>query len=144
MISQTAEYALRAAVYLATSLEHPRPAWEISEATRIPASYLAKVLGSLARAGLVQSQRGPRGGFHLARSPQSVTLLELIRAVEAWKGLEECPLGLPEHAHQLCPLHRKLAEAYSCIEEAFRGCTLDMLVGAGTPDGCPFVTKPAA
>jgi Rrf2 family protein len=138
VISQTGEYALRAAVFLANASDRPRPAWEISAATRIPESYLAKVLGSLARAGLVSSQRGPRGGFVLARDPREITLLDLICAVESWKHVEVCPLSRPEHEARLCPLHRTLCEAESRVEEALRGCTLRELVAPAYGEACSF------
>jgi Rrf2 family transcriptional regulator, nitric oxide-sensitive transcriptional repressor len=128
VISQTAEYALRAAVFLASSRERAHPAWEISEATHIPASYLAKVLGALARAGLVESQRGPRGGFVLARDPRALTILEIVRAVETWKHIECCPLGRPDHEGHFCPLHRRLSEAVSLVEHLFHEWTLGDLV----------------
>ncbi len=63
MISQTSEYALRATIYLA---RHPSVSFttrQIAEATGMPAGYLSKVLQTLARVGIVQSQRGLHGGF---------------------------------------------------------------------------------
>ena len=65
MISQTAEYALRAIVYLAGQ-ELPQTTQQIAATTRVPAGYLSKVLQALARGGLVHSQRGLHGGFTLA------------------------------------------------------------------------------
>ena len=70
MISQTAEYALRAIVYLADQGGVARTTSEIAETTQVPAGYLAKVMQSLCRAGLVKSQRGLNGGFKLAHDPR--------------------------------------------------------------------------
>src|SRR5690554_1777360 len=108
MISQTAEYALRAAVYLASQGDEARTVQQIAAATRVPTGYLAKVMQSLSRAGLVQSWRGVAGGFSLAASPDEVSVLDVINVVEPIRRFPECPLGLPGHAGRLCPLHQQL------------------------------------
>ncbi|MCH7962264.1 MAG: Rrf2 family transcriptional regulator [Planctomycetes bacterium] len=53
------------------------------------------MLRLLARAGIVSSRRGPTGGFYLQRPPESITLLEVIRAVDPFERIRVCPLGLP-------------------------------------------------
>ena len=58
MLSQTVEYALRAATFLATSADEPRTVEQIADATRVPMAYLAKVMQALVRGGIVSSQRG--------------------------------------------------------------------------------------
>jgi Rrf2 family protein len=79
MLTRTAEYALRAAAYLAA---HPgeSTAEAIAVATGVPPRYLAKVLGALCRAGVARSRRGPGGGFTLARRADSITLSEIVGA----------------------------------------------------------------
>ena len=72
MISQTAEYALRAVVCLAESPTAPMINRVIAETTQVPPEYLSKVLQSLQRAGLVNSRRGLHGGFMLAYPAESV------------------------------------------------------------------------
>ena len=119
MISQTAEYALRAVVFLA---DHPNSAstvTQIAEATRVPAGYLAKVMQNLSRAGVVRSQRGLNGGFTLARDATELTVLEVVNVVDPVRRYPECPLGLPNHGKQLCPLHRRLDDAARALEDAF-------------------------
>jgi Rrf2 family transcriptional regulator, nitric oxide-sensitive transcriptional repressor len=69
MISQTVEYALRAACYLAQQAPAARTTHQIAEATHVPAAYLSKVLQSLNRAGIIQSQRGVGGGISLVVDP---------------------------------------------------------------------------
>jgi len=128
MFSQTAEYALRAAVWLATQHDQPKTTRQIARATRVPAGYLSKVLRSLVRAGLVTSQRGLGGGFILAAAPRKITVYEVISAVDAFQRIRECPLGLKSHSVRLCPLHRKLDDAALSIEKAFRDTRLDDLL----------------
>jgi Rrf2 family protein len=118
MISQTAEYALRAIVYLADQ-DAPRTTAQIAKTTLVPAGYLAKVMQSLSRAGLVKSQRGLNGGFTLANDPQELSILEVVNAVDPIQRFPECPLGIPSHGRRLCPLHYRLDQAAAMVEKAF-------------------------
>src|SRR5690606_18982460 len=108
MISQTVEYALRAAVFLASESDAARTTGEIAQRTRVPPAYLSKVLQSLSRAGIVHSQRGIGGGFTLALDARKLTILEVVNAVDPIQRIRECPLGLESHGVRLCPLHRRL------------------------------------
>ena len=130
MISLTAEYALRVMVYLAGRPEKPSLTKDIAKATRIPASYLSKILLTLVRAGLVQSQRGLHGGFLILCDPKKASVFDVIKAVDPLPRILTCPLNLPEHSKRLCPLHKQLDEAYEHVEKAFKGCPLqDLIVG---------------
>ncbi|MGE5191790.1 MAG: RrF2 family transcriptional regulator [Deltaproteobacteria bacterium] len=124
MLSQTVEYALRAAVYLADQAPAARTTEQIAAATRVPQAYLSKVLQNLARGGIVTSQRGLHGGFLLARKPEQVTILEVVNAVDPIQRIHECPLGFAAHGVNLCPLHRRLDDALASVENAFRDSTL--------------------
>jgi Rrf2 family protein len=127
-ISQTAEYALRAVVHLASLEGQAQTAQQIAEATQVPAGYLSKVLQSLARGGVVLSRRGLGGGFTLARPPKQLKALEVINAVDPIRRVETCPLGRKEHSRKLCPLHRKLDEAIAKVERAFATSSIADLV----------------
>ena len=124
MLSQTVEYALRAAVYLADQAPAARTTEQIAAATRVPQAYLSKVLQSLARGGVVTSQRGMRGGFLLSRKPEELTILEVVTAVDPIRRIRECPLGFAAHGVNLCPLHRRLDDALASVEKAFHDSTL--------------------
>lgn len=132
MIPKTAEYALRAAVCLAGTTGAPASADVLAAQTKVPRSYLNRVLRDLATAGLVVSKPGPGGGHELARPPGEVTLLDVVDAVWPIQRIEECPLGLPSHT-SLCPLHRELDRAYGSMQEAFRRVTLIELVDSTAP-----------
>lgn len=138
MFSQTVEYALRAMVYLADH-EEPRTIQQISETTRVPTAYLAKVLQSLQRAGLVRSLRGLYGGFLLAKSPKELTIWDVVQCVEPIQRIRTCPLGLQSHSHALCPLHKRLDQALAAVESAFKSSTLADLLADPSPSKplCP-------
>ena len=124
MFSQTVEYALRAVVHLADQAPEGRTTEQIAAITKVPKPYLSKVLQSLVRAGVVQSQRGIGGGIKLVKTPQQLTILEVVNAVEPIGRIRECPLGLAAHGIHLCPLHRRLDNALATVEQAFANTTL--------------------
>lgn len=124
MFSQTVEYALRAAVYLAAETPEARTTDEIAEVTKVPRAYLSKVLQSMVRAGIVVSHRGVHGGMTLVKPPKKLTILEIVNAVEPIQRIRTCPLGLAGHGVRLCPLHRRLDNALASVEKAFADTTL--------------------
>lgn len=129
MISQSAEYALRAVVWLADHPDARTSTARIAGETKVPAGYLPKVLQALARAGLVVSVPGRTGGVRLTRTPASISLLDVVNAVEPVKRIEACPLGLGSHRAGLCPLHRRLDQAAAAVEQAFAGTTIAEILG---------------
>ena len=145
MFSQTVEYALRAAVYLASQQGAARTTEQIAHATRVPGAYLSKVLQGLNRAGLVTSQRGMHGGFMLARDPADLTILEVVNAVDPIQRIRTCPLGLESHGVRLCPLHRRLDNALATVEKAFQKTTLAEVIAEPTTSVplCEFPRVPA-
>ncbi len=128
MISRTAEYALRAIVYLGNEEGRPQTAAQISTATRAPASYLSKVMQQLCEQGIVGSQRGLHGGFRIRQPLTELTILEVINAIDPILRIRECPLGNKAHGKNLCPLHRRMDETLAHAEESFRGITIDSLL----------------
>ncbi len=128
MISRTAEYAVRAALWLANRPGRPAPVQQIAEETAVPANYLAKVLQSLGRAGLVRAQPGPGGGFELNADPATISLLAVLAAVDPFQRIRTCPLKRPEHRDGLCPLHARLDSALEHIERALGACSLAQLL----------------
>ena len=134
MISQTVDYALRAVVHLAAEAPQSCTTQQLAAVTQVPAPYLSKVLQNLARAGIVQSQRGVGGGVSLALLPEQLTILDVLQAVDPIERIETCPLSLKSHSANLCPLHRRLDNALAKVESAFRDTTLAELLGeSGEP-----------
>lgn len=132
VISRTAEYALRAVVHLAAAEGESvsQTVGQIAAGTHVPAGYLAKVLQSLGRSGIIASQRGLGGGFRLAKAPRETSIYDVIQAVDPVQRIRECPLGLDAHGTNLCPLHKRLDDAMSQIEEQFRATTIAELIEA--------------
>jgi Rrf2 family protein len=82
-VTAKADYAVRAVVELAdSSQDAPRKVDDVAQAQHIPVSFLENILTQLRSAGLVRSQRGPEGGYWLARPADELNLAQVIRAVE--------------------------------------------------------------
>ncbi len=80
-LSARVDYALRAMAELAAA-DAPRTVDQLSGAQRIPHKYLESILGELRRGGLLRSQRGPEGGYRLARPPADISIADVIRGLD--------------------------------------------------------------
>lgn len=93
-ITRQADYAVRAVLYLANIGPETRAATsQIAHEQQIPPSFLAKIVSQLSVAGLLQTSRGARGGVSLARSPENISLLEVVEAIDGPILLNECVAG---------------------------------------------------
>lgn len=129
-LSQTAEYALRAAVYLAAR-PGPAPArvGELAAALGIPRNYLSKTLYQLTKAGLVASTRGKRGGFRLLRPPREVSLLEVVAPFDPPTDRSPCILGNPRCSDRTaCAAHARWKRVAERTTAFFRETTLHDLI----------------
>jgi Rrf2 family transcriptional regulator, nitric oxide-sensitive transcriptional repressor len=118
MFSQTAEYALRAVVWLGSRPDGSVTSQEIADAAQIPPRYASKVLQALGRAGLVRSQRGLHGGFWLARPAEELSILDVIATVEPIRRTAHVSgNGDSDDANKsLDHLNSKLNEAVDMVE----------------------------
>ncbi len=135
MFSQTQEYALRSVICLARQPEgEPVGNLRIAEETQVPPSYLSKVMQELARAGILTSRRGAKGGFTLAHDPSETTVLEVLNAVDPIKRIHSCPLALKSHKKKLCSMHARLDAAVEMVEQVFATSTIkDLMSESGRP-----------
>ena len=91
MLQKTAEYALRAAVWLAQEPQKAHASERIAEAICVPRRYIHKVLQALARAEIVRSQPGPSGGYSLRRPAEQTTILDVVKAIGPLQRIRACP-----------------------------------------------------
>lgn len=115
----------------------------IAARTKVPQGYLSKVLRDLVVADLIASQRGPHGGFALARPATQISMLDVVNAVDPLMRIKRCPLGNPEHL-KLCPLHQRIDDAIAQIETEFRRTSLCEVLESGrkTGDRCITLVTP--
>jgi Rrf2 family protein len=126
MFSRSAEYAVRAMVFLA---EQPSGKLtggrEIAEAEQIPAPFLWKILHNLARQRLIRSFKGIRGGYELARPAAEIALEDIIQAIDGADLTSGCVLGLPEcNEENPCPLHNSWKEVRVHLTEMLEQTSL--------------------
>jgi len=133
VISQTAEYALRAMACLAYFPDRLTPTPALAEQTKVPANYLAKVLQVLSGADLITGRRGVGGGYRLAKPAREISLLNVIESVDKVERIRTCPLDLPNHGSTLCTLHKKMDEVAETVINLFGSMSLEDLVTESAP-----------
>jgi Rrf2 family transcriptional regulator, iron-sulfur cluster assembly transcription factor len=119
-LGRRGDYAVRAMVDLARNHDGGgrRKTRDIAEAMDVPPGYIPQILAVLVRAGLAESEAGPSGGYRLARPPATISLLDVIVAVEGDISSTECVLrGGPCRWEGVCAVH----EPWSRAQEALRG-----------------------
>ncbi len=147
LFSKSAEYALRALACVAEhGFETPFNAADLCEAADIPEAFARKGFQQLVRAGILQGTRGPGGGYKLRLSPETVTLYDVLEAMDGPDLFRVCPLGVETHcgdtlaecetcAHReaphprcglasVCPIHETWTSIRKIILQKFAGCTL--------------------
>ena len=133
-LTRAGEYAIIGLLYLAKQpAERMVMIDEISEAEDVPKSFLAKIFQSLAKAGLVRSNRGAGGGFSLAKPPGEITLLQVLQCVEGVFALQKCVTDDPECVvtttrMSTCTLCAVFTEAQNRVNEVFARTTLSDLL----------------
>ena len=90
ILSKLADYGVIVATHLAAHPDRQANAASIAAATRLPQATVAKVLKSLAHAGLVTATRGAAGGYRLARLPAAISVAEVVAAIDGDIGITEC------------------------------------------------------
>ena len=110
LFSRPCQHAIRALVHIAQHQDESRcQAQEIAISERLPRPALAAVLQKLVRAGLVTSQKGPTGGFSLAREAAEITLYQIMEAVDDVRELSQCAVGFEACSDAVpCPVHDRL------------------------------------
>ena len=122
-LGRKGDYAVRAVVDLARHEgDGRRKTREIAAEMAIPESYLPQILGELVASGLVSSLAGREGGYALARDAGSISMLEVIEAVEGQVELVECVLtGGPCGWENECAVHRFWSSAQDAFRERLAG-----------------------
>lgn len=108
MFSKTCEYAIRAMIFIAqkTNQDGRVGIKDIAKGINSPVHFIAKILQDLTRKGLLQSAKGPSGGFYLDKTSMKQSLADIVRAVDGDKIFYGCCLGLKQCSEaKPCPIH---------------------------------------
>ena len=130
MFSKTCEHAIRALIFIAhRSKNGERVAIkEIARNIDAPESFIAKILQSLVRANLVQSSKGPTGGFYIDANGMNNSLADIVKAVDGDKLLTGCGMGLNYcDEDQPCPIHHDFKKLRNQILAMLHNAKVSML-----------------
>ena len=136
MISTKGRYALRIMVDLALhDGSEPVSVREIAQRQDISGKYMEQIISVLTRAGLLRSVRGAQGGYHLAKTPEEITVGMILRATEGDLAPAECvgSDNLPCERSGVCPSHIVFTRVYSAINGVIDGISLSDLMPEGNP-----------
>ena len=128
--SKSTQYAVNMLTHIAQSNEDQLSSVrEVATATGISEPTVAKTLQLLVKEGLLDSRKGPGGGFHLVVAPELITLGRIVRAVEAREPFSDCVAGLQSCSEDnLCPLHEKWRRVKEGLIDFLDSTTLEDMV----------------
>lgn len=130
--SNACEYAIRALGYLVLQGEEKRLLLRnIAKEEGIPGPFLGKVFQTLVKEQILDSIKGPGGGYKLARPASEITLFDIKKAIDGTREMEACAIGLAECSdEQSCPLHQSWKPIRKSIIDYLEGTTLRDMVSA--------------
>lgn len=135
-VTAKADYAVRAMIEIAAGDGEPVKGEVVAEAQQIPAAFLESILSEMRQAGLLQSRRGPEGGYWLARAAGEITVADVVRAADG-------PLALvrgdrPETVTYAAPATR-LTDVWVAVRASLRAVleevTLASILAGELPAG---------
>ncbi len=126
-ISEALSLGLHAMVFLAAHVGEPKRVGEIAKRLKASEAHLAKVLQTLARAGLVRAVRGPKGGYELAKPPEEITLLEIFEVLHGPLEDRLCLFKEPLCGGKRCILGDLLEKVNQAVREHFSQTNLKMV-----------------
>jgi Rrf2 family iron-sulfur cluster assembly transcriptional regulator len=141
MISNTCKYALRSMIYLALN-EHKNSMIGIKQISfdlDIPRPFLSKILQQMAKHKLLISNKGPNGGFILAKPAMQIAIMDIVTIIDGPDFFENCLIGLKtcsevlEHAH--CPVHEEYAPIRTQLRTLFETKTIGHLARSISESG---------
>ncbi|MGH6991256.1 MAG: SUF system Fe-S cluster assembly regulator [Stellaceae bacterium] len=138
ILSKLADYGVIVATHMALAPERQMTAAMLAAETRLPRATVAKVLKTLAHAGIVSGARGAAGGYRLTRPAERIVLSEIIAAIDGQMAPTQCTSHLPDCARsEYCVARPHWQRINRVVGAALSAVTLAELTPFGTP-----LTKP--
>lgn len=135
MLSSTCKYGIRAIIYIAGNSKGGEKVGikTISKDLELPMPFLAKILQQLVKKRILNSSKGPHGGFSLARDPREIYIIEVAKAIDGEDVFHRCVLHnenciSTERTRTQCTLHNDYVKARNKIEKLFETKTVQNLV----------------
>ena len=136
-LSRLADYGVVLACQMASRADHCHNAYDLAASTGLPAPTVSKLLAAMARAGILVSHRGAKGGYRLARTPTEITAADIVSSVDGPIALTVCL----EHGdgacevESLCPSRSGWRRINDAIRSAMTSVTLAELAFSFPPPG---------
>ncbi len=131
MLSNSCRYGIRAVIYIASrqKITGKKGIKTISEALELPTPYLAKILQQLAKHKILNSAKGPHGGFSMLRDPKKVTLLDIIEIIDGDDFFKNCIIHnstctFVDAKKIPCPLHDDYSALRAGLVNLFKKKTI--------------------
>lgn len=132
MFSKTYGYALTAVTYIAANGQEGKKIGliELSEKLDIPRHFLGKIMQDMVKHGVVDSTKGPNGGFYSNEDTLNKTLMEILMITDGNGILHQCALGIHRcNSDNPCLLHNDFAPCKEAMLNAIRNKTIGKLAG---------------
>ncbi len=130
-VSQRTEYGIRAMIGLAREFDSKLSIKELARREAIPETFLEQIMSDLRRAGLLESTRGPRGGYRLKNPPGQITVGEVVETLEGTLSPARCESDCTHLGG--CSTRSVLDKIERSITETLDGINLEDLVAEGAP-----------
>lgn len=131
MLSNTCKYAIRAVIYLAVNEEVDKKIGikKIAKDLEMPAPFLGKILQVLSKNKLLNSTKGPHGGFSLGKDAKDINLLRIVEIIDGLDFFHKCIIGVricegDPAKMALCPFHDELDPLRDKLYERFKSLTV--------------------
>ena len=131
MLSKTCEYAVRAVIYIAQQTKDGNRVGikDVAKGIDSPEYFIAKILQEMVRKNLLQSTKGPNGGFHLDEKDMKNSLAVIVRHFDGDKIFSGCALGLKRCSEKNpCTLHQQFKEIRNTLKNLLETTTINQLV----------------
>ena len=134
-LSKSTDYGIRILAHLARDGRvTTHNAREVAQDLKLPVPMVSKVMKALARSGVLESHRGSKGGFNLARRPDSLTVAEMIDALEGPVALTQCQIGPALCVHEgSCNVQEPWGVINTAVKNTLATITLSDLIHPGFP-----------
>ncbi|MBK9388924.1 MAG: Rrf2 family transcriptional regulator [Bacteroidetes bacterium] len=135
MLSNSCRYGIRAIIYLAgkKSVKEKTGIKQIGSDLDLPTPFLGKILQQLAKQKILKSMKGPHGGFSMMKDPASITLYDIVVAIDGEDTFTDCvmhegPCRCIDRSKKACPIHDDYAKSRSELIMLFKSKTIHDLV----------------
>ena len=125
-ITRQTDYAIRCILYLSGKQDQPTVVDEIAQEMSIPKSFLSKIVQKLSRAAILESFRGSKGGFKLARKHAAISVLDVIEAMQGTAAANKCAVDKAQcNLSCTCIIHPVWIELRKQTEDYLRGINFE-------------------